>query len=89
MPVIGGAAEARWSARSKGRSSSSRGGLCPGLAAARIRVRDSERTSRMNSNRIPRPGELIGRFRLLGPLLMALAGLIVAACNNGGSGSTY
>jgi hypothetical protein len=26
---------------------------------------------------------------LVGPLLIAAAGLIVAACNNGGSGSTY
>jgi hypothetical protein len=43
----------------------------------------------MNTNRIPRPGELPGRFRLLGPLLIAVVGLIVAACNNGGSGSTY
>jgi hypothetical protein len=43
----------------------------------------------MNTNRFPRPAELLGRFRLLGPLLIAVAGLIVAACNNGGSGSTY
>jgi hypothetical protein len=43
----------------------------------------------MNTHRIPRPGDLLGRFRLLGPLLIAVAGLIVSACNNGGSGSTY
>jgi hypothetical protein len=43
----------------------------------------------MNSNRIPRPGELLGRFRVLGPLLIVVAGLIVAACNNSGSGSGY
>jgi len=43
----------------------------------------------MNINRIPRPGDLLGRIRLLGPLLIAVAGLIVAACNNGGSGSSY
>jgi hypothetical protein len=43
----------------------------------------------MKINRIPRPGDLLGRFRLVGPLLIALAGLVVTACNNGGSGSTY
>jgi len=43
----------------------------------------------MNSNRIPRPGELLDRFRILGPLLIAVVGLIVAACNNSGGGSGY
>jgi predicted small secreted protein len=31
----------------------------------------------------------LGRLRLLGPVLVAAAALIVAACNNGSGGSGY
>ena len=43
----------------------------------------------MNTTRIPRPSDLLSRLRPLGPILIVVVGLIVAACNNSGSGSAY
>jgi hypothetical protein len=36
-----------------------------------------------------RSAHQVDRLRLLGPVLIAAAGLIVAACNNGSGGTGY